>query len=98
MDIKELLLTAKTQDHEHFKRKLEELVRTDYKFHNLGHENQKTAMNIIYKHIDAIKNGIGISSYTAQQEVHHLYEKRLELKLTELDLKDIKEILGIFKK
>jgi len=98
MDIKELLATAKTDTREHFRRKLGDLVRNSYKYRNLGSANQKTIMDIIYKHIDAIRNGTGMSSNTIQQEVHRLYEKRLQLDLSEEDLNDIREIFGLFKK
>lgn len=98
MDIKELLNTAKTDTHEHFKRKLSALVREDYKYRNLSSDNQKIIMDLTYKHIDAIREGRGISSYVIQKETHKLYENRLKLKITEKDLADIREILGLFKK
>jgi len=98
MDIQELFATAKTDTTEHFKRKLSEIVRDDYKYRNLSSDNQKTIMGIVYKHIDAIRDGRGISDYLIQHETHELYEKRLKLKLTENDLADIREVLGLFRK
>ncbi len=98
MDIKELFNTAKTDTREHFKRKLSELVRENVSYRNLNSANQKIIMDIIYKHIEAIREGRGISSYLIQQETHRLYDKRLKLNTTEQDLADIREILGLFKK
>jgi len=98
MDIQELLASAKTQTFDKFEQKLNSLVRENYRYSNLDEHNRKIVLEIIKKHLPDIHNGIGISSYVAERETHRLYDDRIKLNLTEEDLKDIKEILGLFKK
>ncbi|MDD4900650.1 MAG: hypothetical protein PHS62_00855 [Patescibacteria group bacterium] len=98
MDIQELLASAKTQTFDRFERKLNELVRLNYRFSNLDEANRKLVLSIIKKHLSDIHNGIGISSYVAERETYHLYENRIKLHLTEEDIRDIKEILALFKR
>jgi hypothetical protein len=98
MDIQELLATAKEQTFERFERKLNELIRLNSRFSNLGPANRQALLGIIKKHLPNIHNGYGISGHTIQREMYHLYQNRLKLNLTEEDLRDIKEILFIFKK
>ena len=98
MDIQELLATAKEQIFDRFAQKLNSLVREDYKFRNLDEANREIVLAIIKKHLGDIHNGQGISSVVLERESYKLYQDRLKLKLTEEDLKDIKEILRLFKK
>lgn len=98
MDIQELLAAAKEQPFELFERKLNSLVRENYKFANLDEANRKIVLNIIKKHLDDIHDGRGVSSTVLERESYKLYQDRLKHKLTEEDLKDIKEILNLFKK
>ena len=97
MDIEELLEIAKTQTSERFKIKLSEFVYQHPQFHNLNPQNQKMIFDIIYKHIDSIRKGLGIPESSLRQENYDLYEKRMSLGLSEKDLADIKDILGLFK-
>lgn len=98
MDIQELLASAKTQTFDRFAQKLNSLVRENYRFSNLDESNRKIVLDIIKKHVGEIHNGLGISSTVLQRETYKLYQDRLKLKLTEEDLRDIKEILNLFKK
>ncbi|KKR91838.1 MAG: hypothetical protein UU95_C0036G0004 [Parcubacteria group bacterium GW2011_GWC2_42_12] len=98
MDIQELLASAKTQTFDLFERKLNTLIRENYHFSNLDEHNRKVVLEIVKKHLANIRNGYGISSTVMQRETYKLYQNRIKLKLTEQDLADIKEILGLFKK
>lgn len=98
MDIKELLVSAKTQTFDKFAQKLNSLVRENYRFSNLDEANRKIVLEIIKKHLSEIHNGLGISSVSLRNEEYRLYQNRLKLKLTEADLADIKKILELFKK
>ena len=98
MDIRELLMTAKTQTFDKFSQKLNSLVRENYRFSNLDEANRKIVLDIIKKHLSEIHNGLGISSVVLERETYNLYEHREKLKLTEVDLADVKEILKLFKK
>ena len=98
MDIKELLATAKNFSSYELKQKLNNLVRSNYKYSNLNEKNRQLILDLIAKHLDQIRDGQGISSTIIQAESYRLYENRIKLGLTEEDLKDIKEILNLFKK
>ncbi|MDD4271302.1 MAG: hypothetical protein PHF50_00675 [Patescibacteria group bacterium] len=98
MDIQELLASAKTQTFDRFAQKLNTLVRENYRFSNLDEANRKIVLDIIKKHLGDIHRGQGISSVVLERESYNLYQNREKLKLTEEDLKDIKEILRLFKK
>lgn len=97
MDIKDLVKNYKGLPSYRFKQKLNELVRENYRYANLGQKNRKVVTDLVRKYSDRIRDGRGISSETIRRETYRLYQKRLELGLTEEDLKDIKEILGMFK-
>ena len=98
MDIQDLLASAKTQTSDLFARKLNSLIRENYRFSNLDESNRKIVLAIIKKHLPDIHNGIGISSLVAQREMYKLHQDRVKLNLTEQDLADIREILALFKK
>lgn len=98
MDIQELLASAKTQTFDRFERKLNTLIRENYRYSNLNQANREIVLEIIKKHLPNIHNGYGISSTVIQREVYKLHQDRVKLNLTEEDLRDIKEILGLFKK
>lgn len=97
MELEELFKTAKTDTREHFKQKLSSLIRNDYKYRNLNEDNQKLIMDIIYKHIDAIRDGRGVSGYVLEKETYKLHSNREKYNLTLQDLEDVKEILNLFK-
>lgn len=98
MDLQELFDDAKTMDFDRFKIKLSNFIRQHPQFSNLNSDNKKIILDMIHKHIDAIRDGRGISAYVIQQETHKLYENRLKLKITDNDLEDIREIMNLFKK
>lgn len=81
-----------------FERKLNELVRENSKYSNLDEKNRKLIMEVVKRHLEGIREGRGISAYAIQEESTRLWQNRIKLGLTEEDLKDIKEILGLFKK
>jgi len=98
MDLKDLAKDFKNEPSYMFKRKLNELVRTNHRFTNLGTNNRKLVIDLIGKHSDKIRKGWGISADTIQRESYKLYQNRIKLGLTDEDLKDVKEIMGMFKK
>lgn len=98
MDIKDLADDFKSQPTYMFKRKLNELVRTNVRFKNLDTKNRKTVIDIIGKYAVKIKKGYGISRDNIYREGYKLYKNRLKNGVSAEDLKDIKEIMGMFKK
>lgn len=98
MDIQELLATAKTQTFDLFERQLNTLIREDYHYRNMDEGNKRIVLGLVKKYLPKIRNGLGVSALNVRDEMHKLYENRVKFNLTEEDLKDIREILELFKK
>jgi hypothetical protein len=98
MDIAELTKKLKDEPLWKFERELNDLIRKNSKYYNLDQKNKDVIMDLIKKYLENIREGRGISSYALQQESLHLWQNRIKLGLTDEDLKDIKEILAMFKK
>ena len=98
MDIEDLLAAAKNLPFEKLVEKLNIIVRQDYHYKNLDQGNKKIVLDLIKKHLPKIRSGVGISAMTAREEMYRLYQNRIKLNLTEEDIKDIREILELFKK
>lgn len=94
MDIKDLMKNAKNSTDYEFERKLNDLVRDNYRYSNLNSSNKKIVLDLVKKYKSSLRKGIGISYSNLRNESYRLYQNRLKLGLTEEDLKDIKEILG----
>ncbi|MDD5291440.1 MAG: hypothetical protein PHZ04_05055 [Patescibacteria group bacterium] len=94
MGVKDLMGNAKNLTDYEFERKLNELVRTNYRYSNLNDKNKKIILDLVKKYKSYLRKGIGISSVNLRNESYRLYQNRLKLGLTEGDLDDIKEILG----
>lgn len=98
MDLNEIVEYSKNNPTYKVHQKITELVRTNHRFRNLNQKNKDLVLSLIEGHMENIRHGIGISDHNLQLESYRLYEDRLKLGLTLEDLKDIKEILGLFKK
>lgn len=86
-------------DSDEIKQFLHKLIREKTEFKNLGGEkNFKVLWDTINSQREKLRNGIGISEQNISNKMHELYGKRIELGLTEEDLKDIRTILHYFKK
>jgi len=94
MDIKDLMEDAKNLKDYEFERKLNDLVRNNYRYSNLNGKNKKIVLDLVKKYKSYLRKGIGISSTNLRNESYRLYQNRLKLGLTQEDLDDIKEILG----
>ena len=94
MDVKGLMKDAKNLKDYEFERKLNDLVRDNYRYGNLNDSNKKIVFDLVKKYKSHLRKGIGISSTNLRNESYRLYQNRLKLGLTQEDLDDIKEILG----
>jgi len=94
MDIQDLMAEAKNLPDYKFERKLNELVRNNYRYRNLSSDNKKVVLDLVKKYKKYLRKGIGISYTSVRNEMRRLYSNRLKLDLTKEDLKDIREILG----
>jgi len=98
MNIKDLMKDAKDLLDDEFERRLNKLVRDNYRYANLNEENKKIVLDLVKKYKPRLRRGLGLSLAEVRSERLRLYQQRLELGLTEEDLKDIREILEILKK
>lgn len=97
MDIKDLMANAKNLTSYQFERKLNRLVRDNYRYRNLSSDNKKVVLDLVKKNKKYLRRGTGISYTNVKNEMRRLYSNRLKLDLTKEDLKDIREILGQLK-
>lgn len=98
MDIDELIEQAKILPEYEWERHFNEFIRQHTQYHNLDEKNKKVIFDLVKKFKPYLRKGIGISEQTIQKESYKLYQNRVKLNLTEEDLKDIKEILHLFKR
>jgi hypothetical protein len=98
MNIKDLMKDAEDLTDFEFERKLDNLIRENFRFRNLSEDNREIVLGLMKKYKSRLKRGVGLSYSDLKNEMYRLYEKRLKLNLSEEDLKDIKEILGELKK
>lgn len=96
MDIKDLLENNKNLTSEQLDRRLDELVRTNYRYQNLSEGNKKLILDLIKKYKQRIRSGEHISDSMVDRDMYGLYGHRTSLKLTENDLADIRDILESF--
>ncbi len=97
MDIKDLLKDAQNLTDYDFEQKLNRLILDNYQYRNLGQKNKKIVLDLLKKYRSYLRRGMGISYSARQNEMYKLYRNRLKLDLSEEDLKDIKEIMEMFK-
>ncbi|MDP3899559.1 MAG: hypothetical protein Q8Q23_00570 [bacterium] len=98
MDINDLLDNVKNLEDWEFERRLNSLVRENPRYFNLDEGNKKIIQDIIKKYKYKLRKGIGISGYSITMEKYRLKKNRLKLDLTLEDIKDIEEILDMFRK
>ena len=98
MDLEDLLKDAKDIPLYKFERKLNKLVRDNYRYKNLSKDNREIIMDFVKKYKDRIRHQGGVSAYAIRKEARRLYQKRNELDLSRNDLDDIKDIMNNFKK
>lgn len=96
MDIQDLMDDFKNLRDFEFERRLNKLIRENYKYKNLDKDNQELIIDLVKKYKPYLRKGIGISSLKIRDEMLRLGKNRLKLNLTENDLDDIKEILKMF--
>ena len=98
MDVKDLLKNAKDMQSYELERKLNKLVRENYRYRNLGTKNKKVLLKYIKEYISKIKRGHSITSETVRRDTLRLHKQREKLDLTLEDMKDFKEVLSMFRK
>lgn len=98
MNIKDVLKNAKEMQSYELERKLNKLVRENYKYKNLDEKNKELLLRYIKEYIKKIEKGYSITSETIRRDMLHLHGKREELDLTYEDLDDFREVLNMFRK
>ena len=97
MDIKDLMKNIKNLTADQVENKLNELVRQNYRFSNLGEKNKELVLNLVDEYKRAIIRGEHISDSRISRDVYKIYSNRIKLGVTQVDLDRIKEILKMFK-
>src|SRR4030042_3221454 len=98
MELEELIQKAKDMPGYLWEREFNSFILHHSQYRNLDEKNKKIVLDLVKKFKPYLIKGIGVSEQTIQRESYNLYQNRIKLGLTEEDLKDIKEILHLFKK
>jgi len=97
MDLNDFLANIKDQPSYIIERNLNSLVRQNYHFQSLSSDNREIVLSLVKKYKEKLRTGVGVSQYTINRDMYNLYQKRLKLKLTEVDRDHIRDILESFK-
>ncbi len=97
MDLNDFLADIKDQPSYVIERNLNSLVRQNYHFQSLSSDNREIVLSLVKKYKEKLRTGVGVSQYTINRDMYNLYQKRLKLKLTEVDRDHIRDILESFK-
>jgi len=73
-------------------------LRQGLHFSNLDEKNRKIILDLVNGHYDLFRESRWPKDADIREETYKLYKDRIKLGLTEDDLKDIKEVLEMFKK
>ncbi len=77
--------------------KMERLVATNPRYKNLDKANRELVVNLIRKYKERIRKGIRITSLMIKEDRYYLYHNRIKLGLSEVDLRQIFNLLESFK-
>lgn len=77
--------------------KLASLIATSPKYKNLDKENRKVILDILKKYENRIEKGYTITSTMIKTDRYKLYNDRIKLGLSSVDLKQIFSLLNSFK-
>ena len=98
MNIKDLVQDAPNLSRDQFNRRLNTIMLKKSRFANLDQKNRKTVIDTIKKRWDYIRKGRGVSSDAIRRDCYGIYQKRNKMGLSKEDYKDMKDILGEFKR
>ncbi len=98
MNVKDLLKNAKDIPSFQIERRLNRLVRENYKYRNLSAKNKKLLLKTIKEYISKIRKGYSVTSETIRRDMLKFHGKREELDLTYEDMKDFREVMNMFRK
>jgi hypothetical protein len=98
MELNDFLLHVKDLDENHLRLKLHDLVRQNYDYKVLDPKNQEFILDLVMKHREKFRHGLGISQRSIDEEYRHIHENRHELNLLDNDLRVVKDVLTFFKK
>lgn len=73
------------------------MIATNPRYSNLSESNQKMILDLLKKYKEIIKKGLKPSRTMIQDDKYHLYQNRVKLGLSEVDLDQINDLLSSFK-
>ncbi len=97
MNIKDLMKNVKDLTDKEFERKLNKLVRDNYRYKNLNEDNRKIILEIVDEYKDILRDGRSISYDRRYKDLYKLRKNKIKLGLSDEDLKDIKNIIDSFR-
>jgi len=98
MDLQDVTKDLANQTNYRVTQRMEEMMRTNPSYKNLGGANRELILNLINKYKEKIKQGLKPSSLTIREDKQHLYSNRIKLGLSPYDLEQINKLLDSFKK
>jgi hypothetical protein len=96
MGLSDIAQQAKGMTSYRLDQKLDEFFRKNPSFKYLA-DNQGLVFDLIKKYKEKSRKGIAISALSVREDMYHLYQNRLELKLTKRDLDQLRDLLEDFK-
>lgn len=97
MNASDLMKNAKNLTNYEFERKLNTLVRENYRYRNLDQKNRKVVLDLVKKYKSKLRKGVGVPYSTRRDDIYRLSQNRIKMDLSKEDIKDIKEIVDSFK-
>ena len=97
MNLKDVTKDLRNQNDYRLEQRFNHLFHANPSYKNLSSENRDLVMDLIKEYQEKIRHNIDITDYTVRHDMHRLYQKRIEMKLTMYDLDQIRDLLQSFK-
>lgn len=98
MELNDVTKDLKDLTEYRLQQRFDEMMRTNPRYNNLGPDNRKLIMDLIHKYKQKLIDHSYPSDYTISRDMYSIYEKRVALGLTRLDLDQIRALLQSFKR
>lgn len=97
MDLTSVTKNLKDLTDYRLQQRFDELMRKNPNYNNLSPANRQLIMDLIHKYKQKLIDHAYPSDYTIRHDMYDLYENRIKLGLTRIDLDQIQELLSSFK-
>jgi len=97
MDIKDLVISLKTEDLYTFERRCKEFFYSNYEFSSIDQNNRDFIIDLLKKHRDDIVNFGGIPGYRLDNELYEIHGNLSSHGLSEMDYDNLKKVMQYFR-